>query len=78
MQAQTAQAQCPLPLALLYERILAAALAWFAAPVAYVGGWSPADARCLSRRCLVAQLTGRSPFTEGKSSLGGAGSRLRQ
>ena len=32
---------------LLQDRILACAFAWFSAPVAYYGGWTAAEARCL-------------------------------
>jgi hypothetical protein len=31
--------------AMLHERVLAAALAWFGKPVAYFGGWTPSEAR---------------------------------
>ena len=44
-QAHVNATHCPLALALLYERVLGAALSWFSAPIAYFGGWSPSDAR---------------------------------
>lgn len=46
VQAGSAQGRAPVQAALLYERVLAAALSWFSGPVAYFGGWSPAEARC--------------------------------